>query len=485
MGKAAELVARLDSWSNALTGLGTLRDKLTYHKASLAPPLSDSELEALYTDDDICAKIIDKLPHDALRAGFALKLDADAAAQSATASTDVLEALKALDAGSKLREAWCWGRLYAAGAVYMGIDDGMDTSEPLDLTRVRSLKFLNVLRRTQLQIETYYDDVQAAKYGEPRSYRVYQIATSPLGGAGSASSGTRTDVVIHESRLILFRGPTTARYPAISGNYWGDSTLQRVYEAQKQCSSSWQSAAHLMTDASQGVLKLQNLIQMLTTGGEALLRKRIQMMDIARSVCRSILVDADKESFERVATSFQGIPDLLDRFMMRVAAAAEMPVTILFGRSPAGMNATGESDTRAWYDTVAAAQRDVLLPRLEQLVRVVMAASDGPTNGVVLEGWCIEFEALWQPTDKELAEAFKLNCDALVALVTAQIALPEEAALKLAHDGYFAELDVSAREAALAADLARLAEPPKPDLPADVPPMPPQSPDYPQAPPGQ
>jgi phage-related protein (TIGR01555 family) len=286
-------------------------------------------------------------------------------------------------------------------------------------------------------------------------------------GAVQAAGTALLQEVVHESRLLYFRGVMTARMPVANGQFWDDSVLQRVHEAVKHSSSNWMSASHLMSDASQGVLSIQNLMQLLSTSGEALLRKRMQMMDIARSVCRSILVDAEKEKFERVSTSFTGIPELLDRSMMRVSAAAQMPVTILFGRSPAGLNATGESDTRAWYDTVAAERADVLLPKLEQLVRLVMATDGGPTKGQVLDGWEITFPPLWQETAAEKATTFKTEADALAGLVNAQIVQPEEAALRLAHSGCFPELDVESREKALEVVLERVANPPDP---ADLPP---------------
>lgn len=474
--KVVETVVRLDAWQNAMTGLGTLRDKLSYQKAVSSKRLADGELETLYTDDDICARIVEKLPSDAVRGGFNLKLDAEDNDEATSTSRDIVEAVEELDALRKLRQAWIWARLYGGGAVFIGADDGQEVFEPLDLERVRSIKFLNVLRRTQMQVVSYYDQVTEPHFGDPKLFRIVQLGAPQTNGSDSL-----LDVVVHESRFLHFRGVTTARLPVLSGDQWDDSVLQRVYGAIQQSSSAWMSVSHLMTDASQGVLKIENLMQMLSTGGEAMLRRRIQMMDLARSVCRAILVDANKESFERVSTSFVGIPDLLDRMMMRVAAAADMPVTELFGRSAAGMNATGEGDKRNWYDSVAAERTDKLQPKLKQLVRLVMATDDGPTQGKILDGWSIEFPELWQPTAAERATTFKTTADAITGLVNAQIALPEEGALKLVHDGWFVELDVASREAALKIELERLAKPPAPVDPNAPLPDPNADPDDPNA----
>lgn len=458
-GRIGDIMMRVDAWQNALTGLGTLRDKTKYHEARATAPLNDAELQAMFDDDDIASRIIEQLPADAVRQGFRLKLEQDDTPNATTIARDIVKAVDALQGLQKLREAWIWGRLFNLGAVFVGAEDGQDPSLPLNVERVEHVRFLNVLRRTQLRVDKYYTDVRAPKYGEPELFEIVQQAGSTYG-----EERLLTGIKIHESRMLIFRGVMTAREPVLSGSILTDhSVLQRCKEALQYGSQAWMSATHLMSDASQGVLHIQNLIQMLSTNGEGLLKKRMQMMDLARSVCRSILVDADKEKFERVPTSFQGLPDMLDRQMMRISAAARMPLTILFGRSPAGMNATGESDTRSWYDQVATERAEKLDPKLRALIEMLMRAKDGPTSGKVLDGWEIQWNPLWQPTDKEQAETFKLKADALAGLVTAQVVQPEEAALKLAHDGGFAELDVESREHALEVVLERVANPPSPE----------------------
>jgi phage-related protein (TIGR01555 family) len=259
-------------------------------------------------------------------------------------------------------------------------------------------------------------------------------------------------VLIHESRLILFNGALTARTQGQRVDGFDDSILQGVHDALRQTATAWQSVAHLISDASQGVLKISGLVDLIAMNGQEALRTRISMMDLARSVCRAILVDAEAESFERIATSFAGLPEMMDRMMMREAAAAEMPVTLLFGRAPAGLNATGDADIRGWYDTVADAQADELKPNIERLLRIMMSAKNAPTRGKVPDRWSIKFQPLWQPTDLELATVLKMKADTHVALVTAAIEMEAEAGLALAAD--IPQIDAEHRRDLLAADLA-------------------------------
>lgn len=444
MSVVSAMVSRADSWINAMTGLGTLRDKLTHAKVVPSTKLEDVTLETLFNDDDVARRIVTKLPRDAIRRGFEIVLEGDDATADAEADVARLmdDQLAKLDAVSKLREAWIWARLYGGGGIFVGAEDGLSPEQPLNETGIRTVRFLNVIKRPQLTVKQRYLDLKSPFFGEPEIYTVGATKT-PLGATGG--------IDIHATRLIMFRGARTAQTTMESPTGWDDSVLQTVYAALQQSTTGWQSVAHLMTDASQGVLKVANLVDLIATGGQEALRTRISMMDLARSVCRAILVDAEKESFERVSTSFTGLPEVMDRLMMRVASAAEMPVTLLFGRSPAGLNATGESDIRGWYDVVSDGQNDELKPRLERLLRLMFAAADSPTRGRVPERWSVEFAPLWQPTDREIAETDKIKADTYVALVGAGIMTDAEAGIGLAPD--FPSISAEHRQELMEADL--------------------------------
>lgn len=444
MGVIKELVQRADSWVNAMTGLGTLRDKLMHAQVVPGVKLADHVLEALFNDDDVARRIVSKLPREATRRGFKVVIQGE---EEEEADADIVRLLERkwqeLEAMPKLRDGWIWARLYGGGSgVFVGADDGLPVDQPLDESRIRTVAFLNLVKRPQVSIERRYEDLRAPEHGKPELYRISQ--------AGGPTLAPREGILVHESRLILFDGALTAQMTNVSASGFDDSVLQQAMTTLQQTATAWQSTAHLMTDASQGVLKIANLVDMVAAGGQETLRARIQLMDLARSVCRSILVDAEKESFERVSTSFAGLPEVMDRLMMRMSATAEQPVTLLYGRSPAGLNATGESDIRGWYDTVAEAQTDELKPRLERLLKLMFLAKDSPTRGVVPEDWCIEFNPLWQPTDKELADTKKVKADTYVALVGAQIMTDAEAGIGLASD--FPTIDVEARTELAEAD---------------------------------
>ena len=63
--------------------------------------------------------------------------------------------------------------------------------------------------------------------------------------------------------------------------------------------------------------------------------------------------------------------------MMDMAGAAGIPATRLFGRSPQGMNATGESDLKNYYEMIDQLRERHLRPALEKLLPVIALSEWG------------------------------------------------------------------------------------------------------------
>jgi len=179
------------------------------------------------------------------------------------------------------------------------------------------------------------------------------------------------------------------------------------------------------------------------------------MMDETRSVARAVLLDAGDggtspaESFNREATTFTGIADILGLEMMLVACAADMPQTELFGRAPAGLNATGDSDTRKWYDTIASDQTRKLQPKLIRWYTLLAKAKDSPIKLAKDAKINIKFHPLWSPTDAEQATVDLTRAQMDVAYITAEVVTAEEVAID--RQELYPSMDVDARTAAMKA----------------------------------
>lgn len=430
---------RMDSWLNVLTGVGGTSSKAGAFTFTARDLLPDATLQALYEQDGFAAAIIDCVPDEAMRQGFSVTTG-DEAVDAALASV-----LERLGARQRLNEAWAWGRLYGGGAVFVGADDGRDPREPLDLMAVRSVRFLTTLERQDLTPARWVTDPLSPGFGDVEVYRLARTG----GGGGN---DTRE---VHASRLLRFYGArTTARRRAqIQG--WGVSELQRVYDKLQQFNATFAAVGELLQDGSQGVFKVKDLFELMSEDRRGDLKTRMETLDMGKSVAKSILVDADSESYERVDTgALSGYPDTLDKFALLLAGAARIPVTILMGQAPAGLSATGDSDIRWFYDRVRTQQQSVLAPQVTRLARILCAAKDGPTGGAIPSTLTPVFPPLWQLTDAEKADLRAKQATTDAAYITAQVLTPEEVALsRFPKAGWSPEtvVDLDARRAAMEA----------------------------------
>lgn len=464
---------RLDAWYNAVTGLGNvLRDKAanTYYQRGRL--LTDDYLENLYHGDDMAARICDALPEAALRNGYFLSAEDE--------DTDLSSALheyqKRLKFRRALQEAAVWSRVFGGAVVYLGMDDGGAEDEPLNEANIRSIDFATVLDKRTLTPHTTYQTLD--RYGDPELYQIGRVVSGRNDGTLVPGS------MIHESRLIRLDGARTSLWRREYNNGWSESVLEKVHTVLRDFGASWQNVGHLMQDAAQGVFKIKGLTDMVASeDGCSLLNARMRAVDMYRSDIRAILLDADSEEFERAAYAFTGIPDILRLFMTRLSAAAQMPVTVLFGQSPAGLNATGESDIRLWYDSITTYQQDHLLDAVTRFYELVFMARD--FEGSEPEAWEVRFGRLWQMSDKEQADLEKVTADKDKVYVDAGVLLPEEIAINRFKARGFSldtQIDMDARMEMLQAEIELAKEhageePVPPPMPGQAPQDPSQDPE--------
>lgn len=441
---------RFDAWVNNVTGFGTSQDKTTFGEVLPSRILTDQELSSLYHSDDMAERMVDVYPNEMLREGFSIETG------SAEADAIISDKLEALDVIGNFTAALRWGRLFGAGAVLIGADDGRDASKPLVAARAKSIAFLHAFDRRLLWPLSYYTEDGHPKLGQAETY-----AVSREGAAFSRTS------VVHESRLIIFGGAPTADREKLMLNGWDQSCLQRAYDVLRSFNTGWKSVETMMTDGNQPIFKMTGLADMIasTEDGEKALVKRLQMMSLYRSVMRALVIDADSnESFERASSSFTDIPNVLDKLMLRLAATQEMPVTLLMGQSPAGMNATGEADFRWFFNRVDSKRKRELTPPARRLVRIFLDTKEG--REIIRQQpktIRVRLPDLWKETPLAAAQRRKTLLEGDALAVQAQMILPDEAGIHRfsAADGFEGELRFSpegtkARLKALSADLERL-----------------------------
>jgi len=407
---ARDIKTRENAWANLLTGVGVQgidrRVDTTYKPTKR---LVEGVLRDMYRGDGFARKVVDLPAKEMLRKGF--KLDGDP-------ENMVNARFQEIGVHKAVRKMLKWSRLFGGGFGVLGLKDGRDLWKPLNERGLQSVEFLHVFDRYRVQWTSadLYNDPTEAKFGKPKIYTVSPIT----GGAGRSFR-------VHESRAVILDGLEVHDQDRVSNQGWGDSVIQSCFEQLRQFAAVHGGAELIVEDFIQAVLSINNLQDMLATPqGTELVKQRLNMMDLARHVLHIKLLDANGETYSKEASSIAGLPDLLDRFGITLAAVTGIPVTKLLGRAPAGLNATGESDTRNWYDDVRADQEEILSPLYERLCYLVFISRDGGFNGKEPDNWGIRWNPLYELTEKEKAEQYKATADGDAAYITNGVLSPEE-----------------------------------------------------------
>lgn len=339
----------------------------------------------------------------------------------------------------KFWEALCYERAFGGSAILIGAEDGMSKlTKPLDEENIKSVNWLNTFqggREGEIIAWSYYNDPKSPKFGLPEIYMVRNITNLVNQPAPDevvkAKELPDTVFWVHESRLLVFAGTSPSRRARLQGRGWGDSLFTRIDEVLSQYSQTWGGISNLMSSYHQDVLKMSGMAVKMAGGDKAAkgnaLTKRARLIQQTRSIARMMVID-EGEEFQRLTASLAGAAELVQQYALRLAAAADMPVTLLMGQAPAGLNATGNSDIRFFYDRIAARQRRKLLPQLKRLLKLIFLSKEGPTKGKEPERWDVKFRSLYQMTDLEKADLRLKVQQADVAYIGAGVVSAEEIA---------------------------------------------------------
>jgi phage-related protein (TIGR01555 family) len=421
-----DALERIDGWENAVLGLGGSKDPSVYTSVTARAPLDEATLETLYVEDHFAATIVEKLPQTGLRPGWQLNTPGDPAT-----SAGIRDAYRTredeLGVAQELAQGACWGRLFGGAVTWIGLDDGRDPSLPIDTGAIKSVRFLHTFDRRDVIVWSTYQDPDSPKFRKPETFRISPAAAASISRAfGRSVAG---GIEVHESRCVVWGGAPTTDRRRLELSGWDDSMLERCYVALRQASEDYGGKSLVVNRISQAVYKIRDLYAMISGKHEEVLRKRMTLLDASRTRARGIVLDAEKEDFANVAQPLGGLDQLLDKSILRLAAAADMPVTVLMGQSPAGMDATGESDLELWYASVDAWRTLELRWRHERIARLILLSKDGPTGGIEPEKWELGYRALREPKPKEKADTRKVEADTWATYIDTGLASPEEIAL--------------------------------------------------------
>lgn len=394
---------RMDGWLNALAGMGVLgKDKTVQNTYSDIKFLAEEELANIYDGDGLGSKIINAPVEDMIRPGWEFLNDVDSKMENE---------FKRLKIKEHLTTAMKYARVFGGSVLVFFTERGDVEKQYSDINKSK-IKLIRVYSAARINLyeSKFITDDNSIYFDEPEFFHILKN-----------DGGT---LKVHRSRCLVFHGEKCTDYLQrdLYYRYWGLSTIQKIYDRLSNFSMVEIGVANLMMMLNVGKYKLANLAQLLAQNDSKSIKKihnRIRIIQASISTINGVLL-GEGEDYTRDSVNLGGAAEIIDKMMMLLSAVAEIPITRLFGKSPDGMNATGKSDLTNYYDEIDEKRVNILLPALDKFVFLI-------SNYLSLNNIQVEFNSLWQPTQKEEAEINKINSETDINNVGVGIYDAEEA----------------------------------------------------------
>ena len=394
----------LDGWANLLTGLGYPGvDKRLSTGFIPDPRLTYTDLTYLYRSDGLAKRTVDLAVNDMLRAWYKLEGDTDGKIELR---------MKELDARKQLKRAFRLARLFGGSLVVIGINDGQTYEKPVNENRIKSIDHLHVFDRWRMTVNTadLYLDPANQRYGLPERYLITPLYGVPF--------------YVHESRVLRFEGEDVTDLIRIQNQGWGDSILQAVWDRLRALGETYGNLETILDEFIIGTMTIDNLQEMLTSKeGSKKAQTRLNYVDQTKHVMNTVLLDKE-EVYNRISATVTGLGEVTDRVIEAFCAASGYPVSLFMGRTEGGLSNSESGQIRFYYDKVSGIQQEDLLPQLNRLINYINLSLGNPLD----EEWFVQFNPLWQPTQKEIVEQRKIQADTDKLYLDAGVLLPEEVA---------------------------------------------------------
>lgn len=358
--KQETTVYTADSFQNVLARLGvgmpSLLEATSYPLTRLTQDYTT--LNSLYRNHWIVRKIVDVIPEDMCKNWIKLKT------QVAPEQLSKLEkVLRRTQTKARILEGLKWGRLYGGAAGIILLDgESAYMDEPLDYRFIMpgSYKGLLILDRwsgisPELELVS---DITSPDFGLPKYYQM------------TLQDGRMLRV--HHSRVLRFTGNALPLWEAWAEQQWGASVVESVFDELKKRDNTSFNIANLVFLANLRIYKT-GMTDLLSLGDTQLQQDFHNVMQTINWMMNNsgLTIIGKDDEFDSKQYTFTGLNDVYESFMLDIAGACEIPVTRLFGRSPAGFNATGESDLTNYYDSIEEKQEAYLAPILDKLLPVI------------------------------------------------------------------------------------------------------------------
>ena len=381
-----------DGLRNFIADLGTSnsRNQLSFSEAGFNPITRvRTKLEFMYRSQWLASSAVDIPAEDMTRAGITL-LNIDSKDEAV-----IQQQLVRLGIWSSLCQCIKWARLYG-GSIGHFIIDGQDPETELDPSTILpgSFKGITPYDRWQLDLSSAMTDViheQGENFGLPRFYKIFldKILADP-------------GFTIHHTRATRFTGIDLPYWQRISEMNFGMSVIERFYDQLVSFDSATLGMSQMAFKTHLRYIKVQGLREVIGMSGPVYndMKAYFENLRFMQTNEGITILDKDDE-LEAIQYNFAGFADVLTQLALQRCGALQIPYTRLFGDSPSGLSATGESDLETYYENVHKQQEMRLRSVIHKIIECISWSALG--KGLP-ENFDFTFNSLEQMNDVERVE---------------------------------------------------------------------------------
>ena len=307
-----------------------------------------------FRTDGIFRKIVTLPVTEALRAGHEVKSVKNG--QLVDASPEIGLALSLWEEENEVysvvNEALIYARQYGGSIIIINTKETSfnQLKRPLDYTK--ELEFTGFTAVPRCYVSVDFNDTRT-------SIKAYH----------------HNGVEYHPSRIIHVNGTMCTKHERFSNGGFSYSVLNFTEAALKTDGILFSGIETLIGDMGAKTMQIDGLHELLLEDSEQLVLKRIMSLAHAQATNGVTAIDTT-EKIERATINFGNIPEVIVATRANVAANANIPYTLLYGKQGAHLKATGNNEFTIFYNEVRSMQQSLVKPILKQIHKVYLATPD-------------------------------------------------------------------------------------------------------------
>lgn len=400
-------VTKLDDiYQNFKTGQGTIQDSNEYSVLKQFTVYSFQTLENLAACDPIISKILQII----VRAIYQNKFEI--ICEDENYFNKFYKLWKKYGLNELMYDGSRSGYVHGHSFLVLNLDDSNDDSVPLDITKVKNIRGIDMANR-------YFFAPEPVERNFKFDPIYYYLVQQPIYDGFDLHNDE--DMVkfrnyiqklsrekIHYTRMLPFWGSKLDPYLFRSNLHFHDTYIRKIEWASKNYHIAMGNLATLMSKVPYAIAKIENLYNNLSTPDQrSKLATSMKFREQQRSTNNVSVMDT-KEEYQLYSPSLAGFAEAHETIKKRLCDQSDIPHDLLFGEGSTGQT-TGRTEKTNFERFIAAERELKVEPKIEFFMELFQY-TDGLKKPNDYE---IVFEHTEQPTELESSQSFKNNADAV------------------------------------------------------------------------